>query len=176
MSDKVRCFDSDASTVDPARIDPRPQLAFIDGEHTRRAVLSDFAFCRAVLAPGGTIVFDDFPIVYPAVLEIRRSLRRTGERFSTARLEGKGFAVFFDEELVRSDPFLARCRVRSRFTLLRYRGKLLARACFPERPAPAPGRPGGGRTAARGTPGPESAILYPFNRAGRHRRSPREGP
>ena len=139
---KVRCFDSDASAVDPARIDPRPQLAFIDGEHTRRAVLSDFAFCRAVLAPGGTIVFDDFPIVYPAVLEICRSLRKTGEPLTTARLEGKAFAVFFDSELVRADPFLGRCRARSRFTLLRYRAKLLARAMLP-------GEAGGRARAAR---------------------------
>ncbi len=129
--DRVRCFDAEAANVDPNRIEPRPHVAFIDGEHTRRAVLSDFAFCRRVLAPGGTIVFDDFPIVYPAVLEIRRKLRRTGERFSTARLEGKGFAVFFDEDLVRSDPFLARCRVRSRFALLRYRGKLLGKSLLP---------------------------------------------
>ena len=49
---------------------PAPDIALIDGEHTRAAVLSDYAFCRKVLAPGGTILFDDFPIVYPAVLEI----------------------------------------------------------------------------------------------------------
>lgn len=128
---KVRCFDSDSSAVDPARIDPRPHLAFIDGEHTRRAVLSDFAFCRRVLAPGGTIVFDDFPIVYPAVLEICRSLRKTGERVTTVRLEGKALAVFFDEELVGADTFLSRCRARSRFTLLRYRAKLLGRSLLP---------------------------------------------
>jgi len=123
----VRCFEADASQVDPARIEPRPHVAFIDGEHTRAAVLSDFGFCRRVLAPGGTIVLDDFPIVYPAVLEIVRSLRQTGERFTTARLLGKAFAVFFDEDVVRGDPFLRRCRSRSRFALMRYRIKYLAR-------------------------------------------------
>jgi hypothetical protein len=77
------------------------------------------------------VVLDDLPIVYPAVLEICRSLRRAGERFTTARLEGKAFAIFFDEDLVRADPFLARCRRASRLTLLRYRTKLLARALLP---------------------------------------------
>jgi len=126
----VRCFEADASQVDPVELDRRPHVAFIDGEHTRAAVLSDFGFCRRVLAPGGTIVFDDFPIIYPAVLEIVRSLRRTGERFTTARLRGKAFAVFFDEDVVRRDPFLRRCRARSRFALLRYRVKHQARVYF----------------------------------------------
>ncbi len=130
---KVRCFESDAARVDAARIIPAPHLAFIDGEHTRRAVLSDFAFCRRVLAPGGTVLVDDFPIVYPAVLEICRALRRAGERFTTARLEGKAFAVFFDEELVQADPFLSRCRARSRWTLRRYRWKLLGKSLLPGR-------------------------------------------
>jgi methyltransferase family protein len=116
----VRCFESDASRVDPAAIEPRPHVAFIDGEHTRRAVVSDFQFCRRVLAPGGTIVFDDFPIVYRGVLDVLRSLRRAGERFTSARLEGKAFAVFFDEDVLSGDPFLLRCRARNRFSLLRY--------------------------------------------------------
>ncbi len=128
---KVRCFDAEAAAVDPVRIAPRPHLAFIDGEHTRRAVLSDFAFCQEVIAPGGTILFDDFPIVYPAVLEIVRSLRRAGLSLVTARLEGKAFGVFFDQELVRSDAFLRRCRDRSRFTLARYRIKLRTKSFLP---------------------------------------------
>ncbi len=128
---KLRCFDADASEVDPAQIAPRPDVVFIDAEHTRQAVLSDFAFGRRVLAPGGTIVLDDLPIVYPAVLEICRSLRRARERFVTARLEGKVFAIFFDVALVAGDPFLrARC-ARSRFTLLRYRLKLWGKHLLP---------------------------------------------
>lgn len=128
---KIRCFDADASRVDSAQIAVGPHVAFIDGEHTRRAVLSDYAFCRSVIAPGGTILFDDFPIVYPAVLEICRTLREEGVRFVAARLEGKVFAIFFEEDLVRGDPFLKRCRARSRHTLLRYRLKLWAKSLLP---------------------------------------------
>ncbi len=126
----VRCFEANASEVDPAKIERRPHVVFIDGEHTRRAVVSDFEFCRRVLAPGGTIVFDDFPIVYPGVLEILRSLRRAGELFTTARLEGKAFGVFFDEDVVAGDPFLRLCRTRSRFSLVRYRVKRVVRRLF----------------------------------------------
>jgi hypothetical protein len=128
---KLRCFDTDASAVDPAAIHPRPAIAFIDAEHTRRAVLSDYASCRRMLAPGGTILFDDFPIVYPGVLEIYRDLRRKGERFSAARLGGKIFGLFFDADLLREDPFLNRWSRRNRHALRRYRIKLWAKSLLP---------------------------------------------
>jgi Methyltransferase domain len=128
---KVRCFETDASAVDPVSIEPRPSIAFIDGEHTRRAVLSDFAFCRQVIAPGGTILLDDFPIVYAPVLEICRRLRLEGELFEAARLEGKVVGVFADPELLRSDPFLAHWSRRNRYALLRYRAKLWAKSLLP---------------------------------------------
>ena len=124
---KVVCFESDASGVDPAGIDPRPDVAFIDGEHTRRAVLSDYAFCRRVLSPGGTILFDDFPIVYPAVIPIVRSLRASGEAFAAFRLDGKVFGIFLDPGRVGRDPHLSKCQERRRFTLARYALKALFR-------------------------------------------------
>jgi hypothetical protein len=128
---KVRCFDTDAARVDSARVTPRPQVAFIDGEHTRSAVLSDFAFVRRVLADGGTVVFDDFSIVYPAVLEICAALRKEKRRFLPVRLAGRAFALFFEPELARADPFLERCRRRRRLTLPRYRLKLLGKSLMP---------------------------------------------
>ena len=131
QADKISCFEIDSSRVDPARITRRPHVAFIDGEHTVRAVLSDFAFCLKVMAEGGTIVFDDFSIVYPAVLAICRSLKRQGRRFVAARLEGKIFAIFFDAEAVRRDPFLRRCRSRRRLSLTRYRVKLWLKSLLP---------------------------------------------
>jgi hypothetical protein len=131
QASKVRCFEMDASQVDPALVAPRPHVALIDGEHTRKAVLSDFAFCRGVLAEGGTVLFDDFSIVYPAVLQICRDLKRRGPPFAPVRLEGRVFGIFFDPGLVRSDAFLAGCRARSRFTLARYSLKLLLKGLLP---------------------------------------------
>jgi hypothetical protein len=131
QASKVRCFETDASQVDPSLVTPRPHIAFIDAEHTRKAVRSDFDFCRKVLADDGTIVFDDFSIVYPAVLEICRSLKREGRPFLPVRLEGRVFAIFFDQDTVRSDPFLGRCRARSRFTLTRYSLKLWFKSFLP---------------------------------------------
>lgn len=128
---KVRCFEMDASQVAPAHIAPRPLVALIDAEHTRKAVLSDFELCRKVLADEGTILFDDFSIVYPAVLEICRSLSRERRRFVAVRLEGRVFAIFFDEDMVRSDTFLRRCRSNSRWTLTRYSLKLWLKSLLP---------------------------------------------
>ena len=130
---KVRCFESDAAGVDPALVVPRPHVAFIDGEHTRRAVLSDFAFVRRVLADGGTVVFDDFSIVYPAVLEICAALRKERRRLLPVRLAGRAFALFFDPDLARGDAFVERCRRRRRLTLPRYRLKLLGKSLLPGR-------------------------------------------
>jgi hypothetical protein len=128
---KVRCFDTDASQVDLALVKPRPDVAFIDGEHTRRAVLSDSTFVRRVLADGGTIVFDDFSIVYPAVLEVCAALRKEKRRFLPVRLAGRAFALFFDPDLAKGDPFVERCRRRRRLTLPRYRLKLLGKSLLP---------------------------------------------
>lgn len=131
QANKIATFEMDASRVDPSWIPTRPLVALIDGEHTVRAVLSDFAFCMRVLAEGGTVVFDDFSIVYPAVLAICRSLNRQRRRFVTARLEGKIFAIFFDPEKPLLDPFLRRCRSRKRLALPRYRVKLWLKSLLP---------------------------------------------
>ena len=44
----ITTFHSDASDLDPAQFIPKPDFCFIDGEHTNRAVVSDFSFCLAV--------------------------------------------------------------------------------------------------------------------------------
>src|SRR5436305_2405579 len=54
---KIVCFESDARDVDPSLLPDRPDLCFIDGEHTSRAVLSDFDFCFRVYSPRATSAF-----------------------------------------------------------------------------------------------------------------------
>ena len=60
--------DDHASTEDiaPGQF-ARPDFCFIDGEHTRGAVLRDARFCRAVLQGAGVIAFHDFQIVEPGI-------------------------------------------------------------------------------------------------------------
>ena len=60
---KIVLFDSDASEIETERIEPRPNIAFIDGEHTSKAVISDFSFCESVLCDGGVVIFHDIGLL-----------------------------------------------------------------------------------------------------------------
>ena len=132
---KIQCFERDASEVDCSAIAPRPHVAFIDGEHTRKAVLSDFQFCRRVIAEDGTILFHDVFFVYPAILEICRELRRQRREFLALKLDGCVFGIFFDQEKVHSDPYLSRLSKRNRrflLILLRFRLEQWLRGVLPD--------------------------------------------
>jgi len=64
---KLRTFD--ASTEDLEDVGPfRPQLCFIDGEHTHEAALRDARFCHRVMGDG-MLAFHDRAIVNPAIEE-----------------------------------------------------------------------------------------------------------
>jgi hypothetical protein len=103
---KIQCFDSDASEIDPNEVYPKPQMIFIDGEHTKRAVLSDFEFCSKVVSNDGAILFHDAWIVYPAIQEIIKSLKRSDREFLPVLLDGFIIMILFDVEMVQKDPNL----------------------------------------------------------------------
>lgn len=85
VGERLHTFDSDASAVPLASLDPRPRLLFVDGEHTDAAVASDAEFCRAAAHPDGAIVmFHDAQIVY-------RGLQRT---LAAWRAHGVGFRAY----------------------------------------------------------------------------------
>jgi len=103
---KVHCFESEASGIEPGKIAESPLIAFIDGEHTRSAAIADFQFCLNVLSKNGIILFHDFSIVYPAILDVIRQLKKSRQRFSYLKLGGDIFGIFFDQDILRSDPHL----------------------------------------------------------------------
>ncbi len=41
---KIECFETDTKGIEPSEINLKPNVIFIDGEHTKNAVLSDFLF------------------------------------------------------------------------------------------------------------------------------------
>ena len=61
---KLETIDASTEAIDPAAIDARPALCFVDGEHTDEAVLRDARFSRRVLADSGWLAFHDAGIVY----------------------------------------------------------------------------------------------------------------
>jgi hypothetical protein len=128
---KIECFDSHASDVDSRGIASRPHLVFIDGEHTSAAVMADFQFCSSVVDEGGTILFHDFSIIYPAILEICRLLRRQHRHCVPLKLEGDVFAIFFNPDLVNQDPYLSGLYRRNKNFLPGFRVKTWLRQSLP---------------------------------------------
>jgi hypothetical protein len=128
---KIQCFETDASKLDRDAIREKPRVAFIDGEHTRDAVLSDFAFCIAVIAPGGAILFHDFYILHGAIAEIVTSLKAEHRDFTALKLDGNMFGIFLDPSLVLSDPFLREWHRRQKRFWTGFRVKMALRRVLP---------------------------------------------
>ena len=92
---KLHTIDADTRTLAPDRVPVRPELCFIDGEHTYDSCLADARFCRQVLAPDGVIAFHDAPIIYPAISAFLRELRRDGVRTVAYPLPERVFVIEF---------------------------------------------------------------------------------
>jgi hypothetical protein len=103
-TDKVRCFEADAADLDRSVIDPRPNLCFIDGEHTERAVISDFTFCRSVMSDRGLIVFHDSHIIFNGLQHILTDLQKEGVMHTAYVLPRNVFLLEFGELSVWRDP------------------------------------------------------------------------
>ena len=130
---KIETIEADASAVPPARIADTPEIAFIDGEHTYAASLSDFRFCMQVVSPTGIVVFHDFDIIFPAVAEACRILEGQGRSHLPLKLEGGVFAIFLDPQLVHSDPYLAGLYAKNRRALPVYMMRARLRRILPNR-------------------------------------------
>jgi Methyltransferase domain len=128
---KVICFDSDARNVDSAALASPPDLCFIDGEHTERAVLSDFDFCARVCAPRVIIGFHDDWVVYPALSRILRTLSRQGRPFAAAKLQGSTFAIALGAVSLPADDFLREVAVDGRWFILRMRARRFLKRWMP---------------------------------------------
>jgi hypothetical protein len=104
---RVRCYDRDARDVSSADVPERPSLCFIDGEHTRRAILSDFAACRRLAAPDAVIAFHDDSFTFDSIAVVLAQLRRERVPFTARKLGGDTFAVFLRECDAADDAMVA---------------------------------------------------------------------
>ena len=91
--EKIECFDSDARDIDPGLIKDPPNLCFVDGEHTNRAVVSDFQFCFSVCVPNAVIAFHDAHIVQGGIQAIVGELRKGQVAFKDYRLDDTVYAI-----------------------------------------------------------------------------------
>jgi len=117
--EKITCFDSDASEIDPACVSPGPELCFIDGEHTDRAVRRDFEFCRAVLSRNGAVMFHDANIVYRGLIAIVAELERRNENFRAFALPDCVFVIEFNELRLHDSPAVRQMLINNHAAYLR---------------------------------------------------------
>lgn len=129
---KIVCLDCDANDVPIEKLTPAPHVAFIDGEHTYAAVMSDFGFCVRAIHRDGVILFHDFGAIHTAILEICRALTRERRRYVPLRMDGSIFGIFFDPSLLTSDPYLAALAERYGHLWPRYVMRTRLRQWLPE--------------------------------------------
>lgn len=128
---KIVCFESDARDIDLARVPDRPDLCFIDGEHTKSAVVSDFDFCAGVCSSRAIIYFHDDWVIYPALAQIIRTLGKQGKRFTAFKLHGSTFAIALGESPIAEDDFIRGIAVDGQSFILRMRAHRLLKRSIP---------------------------------------------
>ena len=116
---KITTIDASAPDIDPGSITPKPDLCFIDGEHTNAAVQVDFDLCLKVLAENGTIIFHDSDLVYAGIRKILKRLRADKMHFIPMKLGGSVFAITLGGLSLGSDPYLHSISGSVRYHFLR---------------------------------------------------------
>jgi Methyltransferase domain len=90
-ADLMKLETIELSTEDiPAGSVARPDLCFVDGEHTYGAALRDARFCRAAMQGAGVVMFHDRRVVETAILAF---LRETSGPMTAYPLRSSLFAV-----------------------------------------------------------------------------------
>ncbi|MEO6589927.1 MAG: class I SAM-dependent methyltransferase [Pyrinomonadaceae bacterium] len=90
---KIRTIDGDVSDIDPEQVSEKPELCFIDGEHTDEATYRDFQFCHKVMANEGAVLFHDTMIIYNAVSRIIEYLKENKIKFRAYNLPSVMFVI-----------------------------------------------------------------------------------
>jgi hypothetical protein len=138
---KIQTIDAGTDTIAPGVVQGRPDLCFIDGEHTDTAVVRDARFCLGLAAKDGCIAFHDANIIYRGLDQLVREVTQSGRPFRAYHLPDAVFVIELDEcrfgecpqirrlldnnyqgylwSLMANDEFRQTCR-RPLFRLLRH--------------------------------------------------------
>jgi hypothetical protein len=104
--DKLHTIDATTDELDPAALPARPQLCFVDGEHTDEAAVRDARFCLAALGESGCIAFHDSQIVYRGLRSFLDELERDGRAHRSYYLPTSVFVVEIGESRLVDCPQL----------------------------------------------------------------------
>ena len=116
--EKIICLDGDVSEIDPKRITERPDLCFIDGEHTDEAAQRDFHFCLKVLNDRGAILFHDAGVIYNGLQQIVEYLQKNGIEFTAYSLPNVMFVIEVGDFPLHRDPQIASMLVNNHVSYL----------------------------------------------------------
>jgi hypothetical protein len=104
---KIQTFDADARELDPGVFTEKPDLCFIDAEHTDSAVASDFDFCLRVCNPNGIIGFHDANVITGGLARIKRRLTKSRIPFAGFVLPRHVYVILLNEAVERYGSALA---------------------------------------------------------------------
>jgi hypothetical protein len=121
---KLVTFDATSTEIDSSLIDPKPDICFIDGEHTNEAAAADFNFCLATAAGSCAIAFHDSNLVYKAIKRAIESLGSTGKVYEAMKLGGSVFAISLGGSAIETDPKIQSMRKNVMYHFLRSAVKL----------------------------------------------------
>jgi hypothetical protein len=116
---KIVTIDSGVGDIDTGSIMPKPDICFIDGEHTNAAAVADFDFCRKVLSENGVILFHDSDIVYKGIQKILSELRHVNLKHVPTKLSGSVLMIVFGDSTVLSDSYVRSVSSSVRYHFLR---------------------------------------------------------
>lgn len=90
---KLRTIDAGTDTIQTTAITERPNVCFIDGEHTDASALRDARFCLSIVAENGCIAFHDAQIIYRGLNQFIQELTADGRVFRAYNLPDSVFVV-----------------------------------------------------------------------------------
>ncbi len=102
--DKLCCIDSDSESIDVKYINERPNLLFIDGEHTNKAVVKDFNLCFKLIQNDGIIVFHDVKVIYNGIRKIMKLLKDNNIKFRNYYLPSSIYVLEIGNPTIVEDP------------------------------------------------------------------------
>ena len=128
---KLTTFDSDASSLDPTAISDPPDFCFIDGEHTRRAVTSDFEILPPRRTAGRGNLFSRRCGRVSRHRRYYEVVKGRSIRFRAAKLGGETFGIFLRQCPAPDDAEIRGLANDAERWLLKRKFARVAETCMP---------------------------------------------
>ena len=96
---KIENFETDISEIEKVKFKNKPNLCFIDGEHTNKAVYNDFLSCLSIGHTDLIIAMHDANIIYNGISRIILFLHRNKINYKTLKLMGDVYIIMMNKAI-----------------------------------------------------------------------------